>query len=133
MNNNWNSSNWGYPNSSIGPQQRTPVITGREAAEMYRLGPDSNVILMDHSGKMVWIVATDSAGYRSIEPYDLIPHKEPEPPDYNSILTRMNKMEELLSGLVSTINGAGTANGTSSAPNSADPSSNSNSDFSKQF
>ena len=133
MSNSWDSSNWGY-NGSLGPRQRTPVISSRMAAEMYRLGPDSNVILMDQSGKMIWIVATDAAGCRTVEPYDISPHSEPEPPDYNAILLRMNKMEEMLSGLVAATNNSRTgANATVQSTANTTHTNTSSSELAKQF
>lgn len=136
MGNNWNDPNWGYPNNAFAPKMRTPVVNGREAAEIFRLGPDSNVILMDQSGKMIWIVATDSAGYRTVQPYDISLHTEPEPPDYNLLLSRMNKMEEMLSGFISAANSARTNSATEQpVVNSTDTKTNSNAsiDLSKQF
>lgn len=99
------NNTYGYNNMLM--QQRIPTVNGREGAEAYRLGPDSNVILLDQSGKLIWIVATDSAGYRSIQGYNITPYTPPAPPDFNLLMNRMSRMEEMLSGLVSANNNTG--------------------------
>ena len=100
-----NNNSYGYSNMLM--PQHIPTVNGREGAEVYRLAPDSNVILLDQSGKLIWIVATDSAGYRNIHGYTITPYTPPEPPDFNMLMNRMSRMEEMLSGLVSANNIAG--------------------------
>lgn len=126
-----NNSNWGMDNL-YGPRMKTPIINGRSGAEMFRIGPESNAILLDASGGMIWIVSTDSAGAKTIQPYDITPHVDPEPPDYNLLLARLNKMEELLSGLVSTANNT-RANAGFDAANSTATTTEQSYDITKQF
>lgn len=125
---NTNSYN-NYGGNLLYPQ-RIPTVNGREGAEAYRLAPDSNVILLDQSGKLIWIVATDSAGYRSIQGYNITPYTPPAPPDFNLLMNRMSKMEEMLSGLVSASATTGTksdsgantvSNGNANAANGNSP------------
>jgi len=52
---------------------------------------------------IVWFVMTDGAGYKTVLPYDITPHKEiDKAQEYkdvlNSIMNRLNKIEEKLGG-----------------------------------
>ena len=93
-----------YNSGAYGPKQQITFVNGREGANMYSIGPDSSAALMDTSGNILWIIKTDGAGYKAIQPYDIVPHVEPTPPDFNALLTRMSKMEEVINGLVAANN-----------------------------
>ena len=117
-------------------QVKIPVVNGREGAENYGLGPDSGVILLDVSGKMIWIITTDCSGYKTVQGYDITLHVDPEKPDYNILMTKLNKMEEILYGLVSATNNTGT-NGLGGATNATTepiaPENDNSNAFAKQF
>ena len=130
LNNNY--SGYNYPNNAFLPQTKVPVVNGREGANAYRMAADSQIILMDVSGQLIWIVGTDSAGYKTIEGYDIKRHIEPTPPDYNIMMTKINQLEETLNGFITAINNTKPA----TSDNAAQPVSgdaNTTSDFSKQF
>lgn len=78
--------------------QRTEVVrvNGRGGAEAFAIGPNSSALLLDESGKMVWGVTTDGAGYKTIIPYDITPHQEAPVPDYASLDARIKKLEDLI-------------------------------------
>lgn len=80
------------------PMQKTEVdrVNGRNGAELFRIAPNSSALLLDMNDPIVWFVQTDSAGYKTIIPYDIKPHEEQSPPDAKSIDERLNKFDERL-------------------------------------
>ena len=79
------------------PQRREiDKVNGKNGAEMYAIAPDSSVLLLDLNNPIVWFVQTDSAGYKTIIPYDIKPHEEEPAPDVKSIDERMNGFDERL-------------------------------------
>lgn len=80
------------------PPQKQEVdrVNGRNGAEMYRMAPDSSAIVLDANDPMIWFIQTDSAGYKSIIPYDIAPHEEAKMPDAKTIDERMNGFDERL-------------------------------------
>ena len=82
----------------IQPQpQRVQNVNGIEGAKAYPLAGDSSVLLLDSNNPIVWLVQTDSAGYKTCTPYDISPHKEepmPSTSDYQALADRIAKLEE---------------------------------------
>ena len=79
------------------PQQRKlDKVNGRNGAEMYWMAPDSEVLLLDANDPIVWFVQTDSAGYKTIIPYDVKKHEEEQPPDFKGIDSRLDSFDERL-------------------------------------
>ena len=65
------------------PQSTQVVkVNGLYGANAFAIGPNSSALLLDESGTLVWLVTTDGAGYKTVSPYDITPHKEPAAPDY---------------------------------------------------
>ena len=134
-----NAMNYGWNNTTYGgvvtaPRQEITTVNGEQGAQLYQIGINSSAILLDVSGKIIWVITTDGAGYKTIKPYDILEHKEPLSPEYSALATRMSKLEELIDGLIKTTNGAtvnssGTANTTTAEQNSTNPSV----DYTKQF
>lgn len=80
---------------------RTPTYTatpihGENAAWQFPMGPNSEIYLPDADKDIIWWIRTDATGNRTVTPFDVLPHKEPEPVDMNSILERLNNLEEKL-------------------------------------
>ena len=76
---------------------RVQNVNGIEGAKAYPLAGDSSVLLLDSNNPIVWLVQTDSAGYKTCTPYDISPHKEepiPSSEDYKSLADRISKLEE---------------------------------------
>ena len=70
-------------------------INGRASAESYNLPPNSDELLLDNNEPIVWLVQTDGAGYKTIVPYDIYPHKEVKQEDViKSLEDRISKLEE---------------------------------------
>lgn len=86
---------------SMTPQQ--PVmqvvrVNGRGGAEAFAIGPNSSALLLDESGRLVWAVTTDGAGYKTISPYDIVPHQDAPAPDYSGLESRIARLEGLMDG-----------------------------------
>ena len=79
-----------------GQKREVDRVNGRSGAEKYHLEPDSTAIVLDMNDPMIWFIQTDSAGYKSITPYDISPHEEPKLPDAKSIDERLNGIDERL-------------------------------------
>ena len=60
--------------------QKTEVVrvSGRGGAEAFQMAPNSSIVLLDESAPVIWLKTTDGAGYPTLTPYDIAPHKEPE-------------------------------------------------------
>ena len=84
---------WGAP-----PQQEIVTVNGKNGAEAYPMGPNSSALLLDESGLILWVVKTDGAGYKSVAPFDVLPHKEPVPPEYAALNERLDRLEAMISG-----------------------------------
>ena len=82
------------------PQQASVHVTkvnGRAGAEAFNMPPNSDGILLDQNDPIAWFVMTDGAGYKTITPYDLIPHKEKSQNDViKSMEDRITKLEEAM-------------------------------------
>ena len=80
------------------PQRQVDRVNGENGARAFALGPYSSALLLDESGTMVWMVTTDGAGYKTIAPYDIMPHKTAAAPDYSDLESRVKKLEEMMGG-----------------------------------
>ena len=101
--NNWNQNqNYNFNTPNYNPynwQQRLPVYTaapihGEHAAWQFPMGPNSEIYLPDDEQDIIWWIRTDNVGNRTVMPFDINPHKDPEPLDMNDILTRLSALEE---------------------------------------
>ena len=81
----------------VQPQQVVRV-NGENGARSYQMGANSSSLLLDESGLMVWLCTTDGAGYKTVSAYDIIPHQEAPKPDYGSLETRIQKLEDIVNG-----------------------------------
>ena len=71
-------------------------VNGRNGAEMFQMAPNSNHLLLDDTAPIVWLVQTDGAGYKSLTPFDISPHKDAPAIDIQSLESRISKLEEIL-------------------------------------
>lgn len=132
MNYGWNSA--AYNGVATLPRQEVVTVNGRQGAQLYQIGVNSSAFLLDVSGKILWLVTTDGAGYKTVQPYDILPHQDPPSPEFEALATRMSKLEDLINGLYNT---AGATNGdtanTATVKSSADAGKQPSVDFTKQF
>lgn len=78
------------------PQMQVTKVNGEGGANAYSMGPNSSAILLDSSGTMIWAVTTDGAGYKTVVPYDITPHKSPAAVSYEGLENRIKRLEELI-------------------------------------
>lgn len=128
MNNNIGMNNMGtqtYPNPYYnmqnllqGQQRQTDMyaphmevvrVNGRNGADAFRMGPNSSALLLDVSGLIVWAVTTDGAGYKTVMPYDISPHRDAPAPDFASLEERITRLEGILNGSTGNSSAAGAA------------------------
>ena len=106
-----NGINWGNNNPyNFTPQLQMPAlqmhvtrVSGENGVNAFQMGPNSDVLLLDETAPIVWLVQTDGAGYKTKTPYDISPHvPEPSPEmktmdeRFASIDKRLKSLEEAL-------------------------------------
>ena len=84
---------------SLAPAQpqsiHTTKVNGRAGAEAFNMPPNSDGILLDLSDPIIYFIQTDGAGYKTITPYDISPHKEVSKDDMlKSLEERITRLEE---------------------------------------
>ena len=101
--------NYGNPvfNPYLNPQYQQPQrqevtkVNGENGARAFPMGANSSALLLDESGLLVWLVTTDGAGYKTVAPYDISPHKPDPKPDFDDIEQRVKRLEEFINGITS--------------------------------
>lgn len=101
----------GYQNPFFNPygfMQQNPIqtaaatqvvrVNGENGARAYQIGANSSALLLDESGLMVWLVTSDGAGYKTVSAYDITPHQNTPVPDYGTLESRIQKLEEIVNG-----------------------------------
>lgn len=78
-------------------QTLVPEVNGYKGAELYSLGANSSVLLLDSNLPIVYLKQTDSAACAKITAFDLVEHKTDEQKEYESINTRLARLEQMIS------------------------------------
>lgn len=80
------------------PVQRQEVVkvNGENGAMALQLPANSSAIALDMSGTMIWLITTDGAGYKSVNPFDITPHKAEPMPDFGSLESRIAALERMM-------------------------------------
>ena len=78
------------------PQMQVTKVNGEGGANAFSMGPNSSAILLDASGTMIWAVTTDGAGYKTVMPYDIIPHKSQETVTFEGLESRIKRLEDMI-------------------------------------
>ena len=78
------------------PQMQVTKVNGEGGANAFSMGPNSSALLLDASGTMIWAVTTDGAGYKTVAPYDIVPHKSQAAITYESLENRIKRLEEMI-------------------------------------
>jgi len=63
-------------NNTMNNRQEVVRVNGMNGANAYQLPPNSSILLLDDSAPIVWLKITDGAGYPTLTPYDIVPHKK---------------------------------------------------------
>ena len=72
-------------------------VYGRQGVESFAMMPNCEALLLDTTAPVVWLVKTDSAGFKVYEAYDLVPHKDAPQIDMQSINERLTRLEAMIS------------------------------------
>lgn len=110
-------SPFGYPAPSVpawgGNLQKTEIIRvhGENGARAFQMAPNSNVLLLDESAPLVWLVQTDGAGYKTVTPYTIAPYQAAPAPDLGSLEGRIKRLEDMLNGWKPNVADAGAVSG----------------------
>ena len=86
----------GYQQYPVGPQMQVTKVNGENGARSFQMGANSSALLLDESGLMVWLVTSDGAGYKTVAPYDIVPHQEAPAPDWGALDKRITKLEGMI-------------------------------------
>lgn len=84
------------PQTPVQPSTQVVRVNGENGARSYQMGANSSALLLDESGTMVWLCTADGAGYKTVTPYDIVPHKAEPQPDYGSLENRIQRLEEIV-------------------------------------
>lgn len=79
-------------------KQEVVKVNGENGARAFAMGPNSSALLLDESGVLIWLVITDGAGYKTVTPYNITPHKTTASLNYENIEQRLAKLEEFMYG-----------------------------------
>lgn len=96
----YNPNPYGYPQPQMvrpGMQRHEVIrVNGRGGAEAFQMAPNSDVLLLDTTGPIVWLKTTDGAGYATCTAYNITPY-QPEPQiDTTALLARIERLEGIL-------------------------------------
>ena len=74
--------------------QQVTRVNGENGARAYQMGANSSALLLDEGGTIVWFVTSDGAGYKTVAPYDIAPHKQEPQRDWTDLESRIRRLEE---------------------------------------
>ena len=83
-----------YGQTSFLPKYELNIVNGEAGAQSFRMAPNSKTVLIDETAPIVWFARTDSAGYLTVEPYDIIKHQTAAPISIEDLAARITKLEE---------------------------------------
>ena len=88
----------------MAPHYEVIKVKGEPGVDMFQMGPNSSVLLLDETAPIVWFVQTDGAGYKTKTPYDVSPHVEEPKPDVKSLEDRLISIDERLQKIEGAMN-----------------------------
>lgn len=77
-------------------RQEVTRVNGKGGADAYQLMPNSSALLLDETAPIVWLVTTDGAGYKSVQPYEIKPYQTKAPADTISLEKRIARLEAII-------------------------------------
>jgi len=87
---------YGMGNYNMPIHSQIIKVNGEAGARNLRLAPNSSILLLDENQPILWYIQTDGAGYSTVLPYDIAPHKVAPQVDLNQLENRLKKVEEML-------------------------------------
>ena len=90
--------NYNFQQPIAPPQQKVKIVrvNGENGARAYQLPPGSEALVLDETAAIVWLVQTDDAGYKTVTPYDVLPHQQKTEPDAKEIGSRIDSIDQRL-------------------------------------
>ena len=89
----YNTYNWQAQQQHL-PVYKADPIHGENAAWQFPMAPNSEIYLPDDNEDIIWWIRTDSMGNKTVMPFDYGPHKKQEPVDINTLVARIDALEE---------------------------------------
>ena len=77
-------------------RQEVTRVNGEGGANAYQMMPNSSALLLDETAPIVWLVTTDGAGFKSVQPYEIKPYQPKAPADTNSLEERIARLEAIV-------------------------------------
>ena len=99
---NYNMPYQGYGNYyNQQTQQQAPRydvihVNGQNGAQALQMAPNSSAIVMDDTAPLIWLCQTDGAGYKTVQAFDISPHKDVPAVDVRSLEERIERLEAML-------------------------------------
>ena len=90
-----NGMNTSYQNQQL-PHYDIVKVNGRNGAEAFQMGPNSQVLLLDETAPVLWLASTDGAGYKTVSAFDISPHQDQQQTMLSSIEQRLARLEEYI-------------------------------------
>jgi hypothetical protein len=85
---------FGYPGWGMPPRRGILKVHGMEGINALRMAPNDEAIALDETDNIMWMIRTDSAGYKTPTPFTIAPY-QPEPPvDLRDLSARLKRMED---------------------------------------
>ena len=84
------------PMRQFGVKQEVIRVNGKNGAEAYQMMPNSSVLLLDETAPLVWLVTTDGAGYKTMNPYRITPYQQEPAVDTRSLEARIKRLEDII-------------------------------------
>lgn len=100
------------------PLQRyeAPQLHGRSDANMFQMAPGSEIYLPDATEDIIWWIRIDQMGNRTVVPFDVTLHHDPDPVDLNALVARLTAVEEKLNAKSNKSNAKRTSANASATP-----------------
>ena len=89
---------FGFQQPTPQPVRQVEKVNGRNGAMQYPLGPNGSAWILDECGEISWLIQADSAGYKTVTPYDVTVHRDKQEVQYESLENRLTRLEEIING-----------------------------------
>lgn len=77
-------------------RQEVIRVNGAGGANAYQMMPNSSALLLDETAPIVWLVTTDGAGFKSVQPYEIKPYTPQVPTDSTDLEARIKRLEDVI-------------------------------------
>lgn len=85
-------------------QERIAMVANREAINLLPMAPDSQKFVLNQAGNPLYLVTTDSAGYKTITEYDIFDRKAQQEQQQASMFDEINRRLQRLEAFVNEFN-----------------------------